>query len=211
MEKYKTFTGVVAPLDKNNIDTDAIIPKQYLKSISRTGFGLNLFDEWRYTETGEPGQDHSKRKINTDFILNKKPYSHASILLTGSNFGCGSSREHAAWAIKDFGINAIIAKSFADIFYNNCFKNGILPIVLDEKDIKALFKECLEKKEYKLKIDLINQIVNNNADNEIHFDIDPYQKDALMKGLDEIGQTLEDIDLIKSFEEKHQNKFPWLF
>ena len=211
MEKYKTFTGIVAPLDKNNIDTDAIIPKQYLKSISRTGFGLNLFDEWRYTETGEPGQDHSKRKINTDFILNKKPYSHASILLTGSNFGCGSSREHAAWAIKDFGINAIIAKSFADIFYNNCFKNGILPIVLDEKDIKALFKECLEKKEYKLKIDLINQIVNNNADNEIHFDIDPYQKDALMKGLDEIGQTLEDIDLIKSFEEKHQNKFPWLF
>ena len=211
MEKYKTFTGIVAPLDKNNIDTDAIIPKQYLKSISRTGFGLNLFDEWRYTETGEPGQDHSKRKINTDFILNKKPYSHASILLTGSNFGCGSSREHAAWAIKDFGINAIIAKSFADIFYNNCFKNGILPIVLDEKDIKALFKECLEKKEYKLKIDLINQIVNNNADNEIHFDIDPYQKDALMKGLDEIGQTLEDVDLIKNFEEEHQNKFPWLF
>ena len=211
MEKYKTFTGIVAPLDKNNIDTDAIIPKQYLKSISRTGFGLNLFDEWRYTETGEPGQDHSKRKINTDFILNKKPYSHASILLTGSNFGCGSSREHAAWAIKDFGINAIIAKSFADIFYNNCFKNGILPIVIDEIDIRALFKECLEKKEYKLKIDLINQIVNNNADNEIHFDIDPYQKDALMKGLDEIGQTLEDIDLIKSFEEKHQNKFPWLF
>jgi len=211
MEKYKTFTGIVAPLDKNNIDTDAIIPKQYLKSISRTGFGLNLFDEWRYTETGEPGQDHSKRKKNTDFILNKKPYSHASILLTGSNFGCGSSREHAAWAIKDFGIKAIIAKSFADIFYNNCFKNGILPIVLDEKDIRMIFKECLEKKEYKLKIDLLNQIVNNNADNEIHFDIDPYQKDALMKGLDEIGQTLEDIDLIKSFEEKHQNKFPWLF
>ena len=211
METYKTFTGIVAPLDKNNIDTDAIIPKQYLKSISRTGFGLNLFDEWRYTETGEPGQDHSKREINTDFILNKKPYSHASILLTGSNFGCGSSREHAAWAIKDFGINAIIAKSFADIFYNNCFKNGILPIVLDEKDIRTIFKECLEKKEYKLKIDLINQIVNTNADNNIHFDIDPYQKDALMKGLDEIGQTLEDIDLIKSFEKEHQNKFPWLF
>ena len=211
MEKYKTFTGIVAPLDKNNIDTDAIIPKQYLKSISRTGFGLNLFDEWRYLDTGEPGQDHSKRKINTDFILNKEPYSHASILLTGSNFGCGSSREHAAWAIKDFGINAIIAKSFADIFYNNCFKNGILPIVIDEINIRALFKECLKKKEYKLKIDLINQIVKINADNEIHFDIDPYQKDALIKGLDEIGQTLEDIDLIKSFEEKHQNKFPWLF
>ena len=211
MEKYKTFTGIVAPLDKNNIDTDAIIPKQYLKSISRTGFGINLFDEWRYLDTGEPGQDHSKRIINSDFILNKKPYSQASILLTGSNFGCGSSREHAAWAIKDFGINAIIAKSFADIFYNNCFKNGILPIVLDEKDIRALGRECLEKKEYKLKIDLLNQVVNNKVDNEIHFDIDPYRKDALIKGLDEIGQTLEDIDLIKSFEEKHQNKFPWLF
>ena len=211
MEKYKTFTGIVAPLDKNNIDTDAIIPKQYLKSISRTGFGLNLFDEWRYLDTGEPGQGHSNRIINTDFILNKKPYSQASILLTGSNFGCGSSREHAAWAIKDFGINAIIAKSFADIFYNNCFKNGILPIVLDEKDIRALRRECLEKKEYKLKIDLLNQVVNNKVDNEIHFDIDPYRKGALIKGLDEIGQTLEDIDLIKSFEEKHQNKFPWLF
>ena len=211
MEKYKTFEGVVVPLDKNNIDTDAIIPKQYLKSISRTGFGVNLFDEWRYLDNGEPGQDHSKRKINSKFILNKKPYSQASILLTGDNFGCGSSREHAAWAIKDFGINAIIAKSFADIFYNNCFKNGILPIVLDEKDISTLFNGCLELKNYILTIDLINQVIINNLNDKIYFNIDPYRKDALLKGLDEIGQTLENIELIKSFEENHKNKFPWLF
>ena len=211
MEKYKTFKGIVAPLDKNNIDTDAIIPKQYLKSISRTGFGVNLFDEWRYLENGQPGQDHSKRKINTDFILNKSPYNQTSILLTGDNFGCGSSREHAAWSIKDFGINAIIAKSFADIFYNNCFKNGILPIVLEQKDISILFNECLESKEYKLKIDLNNQVITNNDNDKIYFKIDPCRKDALLRGLDEIGQTLEDKDLIKSFEENHKNEYPWLF
>ena len=211
MGKYKTFQGIVAPLYKNNIDTDAIIPKQYLKSISRTGFGVNLFDEWRYLDNGEPGQDHSKRKINSKFILNKKPYSKASILLTGDNFGCGSSREHAAWAIKDFGINAIIAKSFADIFYNNCFKNGILPIVLGEKDISTLFNGCLELKNYILTIDLINQFIINNLNDKIYFNIDQYRKDTLLKGLDEIGQTLENIELIKSFEENHKNKFPWLF
>jgi len=211
MEKYKTFEGIVAPLDKNNIDTDAIIPKQYLKSISRTGFGVNLFDEWRYLDNGQPGQNHSKRKINTGFILNKKPYNQSSILLTGENFGCGSSREHAAWAIKDFGINAIIAKSFADIFYNNCFKNGILPIALDEKDINTLFIECSKSKEHKMTINLINQVIIYNADDKIHFKIDPYQKNALLKGLDEIGQTLEDKDLIKSFEENHKNEYPWLF
>ena len=211
MEKYKTFEGIVAPLDKNNIDTDAIIPKQYLKSISRTGFGVNLFDEWRYLDNGQPGQDHSKRKVNTDFILNKKPYNQSSILLAGENFGCGSSREHAAWAIKDFGINAIIAKSFADIFYNNCFKNGILPIALDEKDINTLLIECSKSKEFKMTINLINQVIIYNADDKIHFNIDPYQKNALLKGLDEIGQTLEDINLIKSFEENHKTEFPWLF
>ena len=211
MGKYKTFEGIVAPLDKNNIDTDAIIPKQYLKSISRTGFGVNLFDEWRYLDNGQPGQDHSKRKVNTDFILNKKPYNQSSILLTGENFGCGSSREHAAWAIKDFGINAIIAKSFADIFYNNCFKNGILPIALDEKDINTLLIECSKLKEFKMTINLINQVIIYNADDKIHFNIDPYQKNALLKGLDEIGQTLEDKDLIKSFEENHKNEYPWLF
>ncbi len=211
MVKYKTFKGIVAPLDKNNIDTDAIIPKQYLKSISRTGFGVNLFDEWRYLDNGQPGQDHSKRKVNTDFILNKKPYNQSSILLAGENFGCGSSREHAAWAIKDFGINAIIAKSFADIFYNNCFKNGILPIALDEKDINTLLIECSKLKEFKMTINLINQVIIYNADDKIHFNIDPYQKNALLKGLDEIGQTLEDKDLIKSFEKNHKNEYPWFF
>ena len=211
MKKYKTFKGVVAPLDRNNIDTDAIIPKQYLKSISRTGFGVNLFDEWRYLDAGEPGQNYSKRQINKDFILNIKPYNHASILLTGNNFGCGSSREHAAWAIKDFGIKAIIARSFADIFYNNCFKNGILPIVLDGKNISTLYKGCLEINKYKLTIDLISQVVFDNINTEIHYNIDPYRKDYLLKGLDEIGQTSEDIDLIKNFEESHKNKFPWLF
>jgi 3-isopropylmalate/(R)-2-methylmalate dehydratase small subunit len=217
MEKYRNFNGVVAPINKNNIDTDTIIPKQYLKSISRTGFGVNLFDEWRYLDPGEPGQNHSKRQINKDFTLNKNPYNRASILLTGDNFGCGSSREHAAWAIKDFGIKAIIAKSFADIFYNNCFKNGILPIVLDERDINILYKGCLKEKEYKLTIDLINQVIFNNINNinninnEIRFDIDPYRKEALLKGLDEIAQTLGDIDLIKNFEESHKKEFPWLF
>ena len=211
MKKYKTFKGIVAPLDKNNIDTDAIIPKQYLKSISRTGFGVNLFDEWRYLDAGEPGQNHSKRQIDKDFILNNKPYNQASILLTGNNFGCGSSREHAAWAIKDFGIKVIVARSFADIFYNNCFKNGILPIVLDEKDIGTLYKGCMEAIKYKLTIDLISQVIFDNINTEIHFNIDPYRKDYLLKGLDEIDQTIQNIDLIKNFEESHKNEFPWLF
>ena len=211
MEKYRKFKGIVAPLDKNNIDTDAIIPKQYLKSISREGFGVNLFDEWRYLDMGEPGQDHSIRRINKNFILNKKPHNRASVLLTGENFGCGSSREHAAWAIKDFGIKAIIAKSFADIFYNNCFKNGILPIELGEKDINTLFNDCLEKENYELTIDLTDQVVNDNFYNEIKFEINPYQKESLIKGLDEIGQTLENIDIIKNFEDNYKNKFPWLF
>ena len=211
MKKYKTFKGIVAPLDKNNIDTDAIIPKQYLKSISRTGFGVNLFDEWRYLDAGEPGQNHSKRQIDKDFILNNKPYNQASILLTGNNFGCGSSREHAAWAIKDFGIKVIVARSFADIFYNNCFKNGILPIVLDEKDISTLYKGCMEAIKYKLTIDLIRQVIFDNINTEIHFNIDPYRKYYLLKGLDEIDQTIQNIDLIKNFEESHKNEFPWLF
>ena len=211
MDKFKTFSGIVAPLNKNNIDTDAIIPKQYLKSISRTGFGVNLFDEWRYTEYGEPGDDHSKRQKNSDFVLNKNPYDTASILLTGKNFGCGSSREHAAWAIKDFGIKTILAESFADIFYNNCFKNGILPIFLNEDIIKFLFKKCNEDDEFLLKIDLDNQIISGYNKKDISFNINPYRKKALLKGLDEIGQTLEDIDLISDFEQKHKKIFPWLF
>ena len=207
MEKYRTFTGIVAPLDKNNIDTDAIIPKQYLKSISRTGFGLNLFDEWRYTETGEPGQDHSKRKINTDFILNKKPYSHASILLTGSNFGCGSSREHAAWAIKDFGINAIIAKSFADIFYNNCFKNGILPVVANQNTINELSEYSSRKENIEVRLTEQEILYGNKS---FKFDLDPFKKKCLLEGLDDIALSLNKAESIKSFENKMTQDKPWI-
>ena len=191
MEKYKTFEGIVAPLDKNNIDTDAIIPKQYLKSISRTGFGVNLFDEWRYLDNGQPGQDHSKRKVNTDFILNKKPYNQSSILLAGENFGCGSSREHAAWAIKDFGINAIIAKSFADIFFNNCFKNGILAIQISKSNLEKIFSKQSETKPLEISVDLVNQKIFYEKLFEENFEIDPYRKKCLIEGLDEIGYSLK--------------------
>lgn len=209
MEKYKTFKGIVAPLDKNNIDTDAIIPKQYLKSISRTGFGVNLFDEWRYLENGQPGQDHSKRKINTDFILNKNPYNQTSILLTGDNFGCGSSREHAAWAIKDFGINAIIAKSFADIFYNNCFKNGLLPIQLEEEKVNKLFE--WSELGYELQIDLLNQKIHSGDEDLISFEIDKYRKLQILEGLDEIGLSLKYRKEIEDFENTRKLDFPWIF
>ena len=211
MDQFKIFTGTVAPLNKDNIDTDAIIPKQYLKSIHRTGFGVNLFDEWRYLDVGEPGMDHSKRRKNKNFVLNKKPYDSASILLTGKNFGCGSSREHAAWALSDFGFKAIISESFADIFYNNCFKNGILPIELETQYIAKFFELSKSQSEYRLRIDLENQIIFSSDDMSISFEVDPYRKKGLLKGLDEIGQTLENIDLIKTFEDSHKNEFPWLF
>ena len=211
MDQFKIFTGTVAPLNKDNIDTDAIIPKQYLKSIHRTGFGVNLFDEWRYLDVGEPGMDHSKRRKNKNFVLNKKPYDSASILLTGKNFGCGSSREHAAWALSDFGFKAIISESFADIFYNNCFKNGILPIELETKYIAKFFELNKSHSEYRLRIDLENQIIISSDDMSISFEVDPYRKKGQLKGLDEIGQTLENIDLIKTFEDSHKNEFPWLF
>ena len=211
MDQFKIFTGTVAPLNKDNIDTDAIIPKQYLKSIHRTGFGVNLFDEWRYLDVGEPGMDHSKRRKNKNFVLNKKPYDSASILLTGKNFGCGSSREHAAWALSDFGFKAIISESFADIFYNNCFKNGILPIELETQYIAKFFELSKSLSEYRLRIDLENQIIFSSDDMSISFEVDPYRKKGLLKGLDEIGQTLENIDLIKTFEDSHKNEFPWLF
>ena len=211
MDQFKIFTGTVAPLNKDNIDTDAIIPKQYLKSIHRTGFGVNLFDEWRYLDVGEPGMDHSKRRKNKNFVLNKKPYDSASILLTGKNFGCGSSREHAALALSDFGFKAIISESFADIFYNNCFKNGILPIELETQYIAKFFELSKSHSEYRLRIDLENQIIFSSDDMSISFEVDPYRKKGLLKGLDEIGQTLENIDLIKTFEDSHKNEFPWLF
>ena len=210
MEKYKTFEGIVAPLDKNNIDTDAIIPKQYLKSISRTGFGVNLFDEWRYLDNGQPGQDHSKRKVNTDFILNKKPYNQSSILLAGENFGCGSSREHAAWAIKDFGINAIIAKSFADIFFNNCFKNGILAIQISKSNLEKIFSKQSETKPLEISVDLVNQKIFYEKLFEENFEIDPYRKKCLIEGLDEIGYSLKYEDEINKFEQKLRKERSWV-
>ena len=211
MEKFTQVKRIVVPIDRPNVDTDAIIPKQFLKSIKRTGFGPNLFDEWRYLDAGEPGMDHSERKKNNNFILNKKPYDNASILLTGKNFGCGSSREHAPWAISDFGFKAIISESFADIFYNNCFKNGILPIVLQGQHIDILFDLSNKNPKKKLGIDLENQILFTADSLSIHFELDVYRKESLLKGLDEIGQTLEKIELIKTFEDSYKNEFPWLF
>ena len=205
------LSGVVACIDRDNIDTDQIIPTEYLKSIKKYGFEDYLFDGWRYLDEGKLGITKDQREINPNFILNQEPFNKASILLTRDNFGCGSSREHAVWALRDFGIKVVIASSFGDIFYNNCFKNGILPIALDEKDINTLLIECSKLKEFKMTINLINQVIIYNADDKIHFNIDPYQKNALLKGLDEIGQTLEDKDLIKSFEENHKNEYPWLF
>ena len=207
MDKFKTFSGTVAPLDKNNIDTDAIIPKQYLKSISRTGFGVNLFDEWRYIEYGEPGDDHSKRQKNNDFVLNKKPYDTSSILLTGKNFGCGSSREHAAWAIKDFGIKTILAESFADIFYNNCFKNGILPIKIEEQAVVELSEYSKRKEE--IEIDLEKQEIKYG--NKVKkFEVDSFKKKCLIEGLDDIALSLEKTSQIDNFEKNIKENSPWL-
>ena len=211
MEKFQTFTGVVAPLNRANIDTDAIIPKQFLKSIHRTGFGSNLFDECRYLDHGEPCQDCSNRTLNQDFVLNQDRYKGASILLTGENFGCGSSREHAPWALADFGFKAIIAESFADIFYNNCFKNGILPITLNKKDIQALFENSESKPGFSLNVKLDKQSLTDPSGNTFNFELEGFRKDALLKGLDEIELTLSFEKDIKAFEENHQKSQPWLF
>jgi 3-isopropylmalate/(R)-2-methylmalate dehydratase small subunit len=211
MEKFQTFTGIVAPLNRANIDTDAIIPKQFLKSIHRTGFGPNLFDEWRYLDHGEPGQDCSNRPLNQDFVLNQNRYKSASILLTRENFGCGSSREHAPWALADYGIKTIIAESFADIFYNNCFKNGILPITLDEEIILSLFKKTESKSGFTLRVNLGEQSLIDPSGNTLFFELEKFRKDALMKGLDEIGLTLSHEGVIRAFEITYQKKHPWLF
>ena len=211
MHAFKTFIGLVMPLDRSNVDTDAIIPKQYLKSIKRTGFGINLFDDWRYLEPGNPGDDHSKRKINPDFILNDPAYSNAEILLVRKNFGCGSSREHAVWALMDHGFKVVIAPSFADIFYSNCFKNGLLPITLDEEIIDILFTEALGNKGCKLEINLEKQMVNDESGNSWEFEIDAGYKERLLKGLDEIGVTLTHADTIRAYEEKRRAEAPWLF
>ncbi len=211
MNKFTSFNGLVAPLDRANIDTDAIIPKQFLKSIERTGFGPYLFDEWRYLDHGEPGMDCTHRPLNTEFVLNQPQYKGASILLTRANFGCGSSREHAPWALLDFGIRTILAPSFADIFYNNCFKNGILPIVLDDALIDKLFSAVGSNAGFKLDIDLENQQIVRPDGEIISFDIDPFRKHCLLNGLDDIGLTLQKIDNIKDYENRHRQAAPWLF
>ena len=211
MEKFNSFTGIVVPLDRSNIDTDAIIPKQFLKSIKRTGFGQNLFDEWRYLDKGEPGASCEDRPLNNNFVFNQKRFKGASIILTKTNFGCGSSREHAPWAIMDYGIKTIIAISFADIFYNNCFKNGILPITLERTLIDDLFKKVNQNLGFNINIDLSNQLIKLSTGDIISFKIDNYKKSCLVNGLDEIGQTLQKIDQIKFFEQKYKNINPWLF
>ena len=211
MQAFTTHTGIVAPLDRPNVDTDAIIPKQYLKSIKRSGFGPTLFDDWRYLEPGEPGQDHSQRELNPDFVLNQSPYDQASILLARENFGCGSSREHAVWALADFGFRVVIAPSFADIFFNNSFKNGLLPIVLKEKYIDILFEKVAAQRGYELQIDLENQRISGDDFRAMNFEIDAFRKHCLTNGLDDIGLTLAHADAIKAYETKRKAQAPWLF
>lgn len=211
MEKFVKLSGIAAPLDRPNVDTDAIIPKQFLKSIKRSGFGPNLFDEWRYLDHGEPGMDNSSRPLNNDFVLNKARYQGASILLARENFGCGSSREHAPWALEDFGIRSIIAPSFADIFFNNCFKNGILPIVQAESVVDRLFKECEAAEGYQLVVDLEAQVITTPSGESFGFEVDAFRKHCLLNGLDDIGLTLQHVDDIKSYEERRKAEAPWLF
>lgn len=207
VDKFKHIVSKVIPLDRSNVDTDAIIPKQFLKSIKRTGFGPNLFDEWRYLDHGEPGMDNSKRSINPDFVLNKPQFKDSKILLVGENFGCGSSREHAPWALLDFGIKVIIAESFADIFYNNCFKNGILPITLQKDEIEELFSET-ETKTLEIEVNLEKQFVKSSK--SYSFEIDEFKKSSLLNGLDEIGLTLENKSVIANFEKSYFSNYPWL-
>ena len=211
MEKFTVHTGLVAPLDRENVDTDAIIPKQFLKSIKRTGFGPHLFDAWRYLDVGEPGMDLSKRRPNPDFVLNQPMYKGASILIARKNFGCGSSREHAPWALQQYGFKAIIAPSYADIFYNNCFKNGLLPIVLLDFQLDHLFTEVAAHPGFKLTIDLPAQTVTTPSGKSYPFDIDPFRKECLVNGWDEIGLTLRHRDEIKAYEEKRKASEPWIF
>ena len=210
MQKFNIHTGVVAPMDRENVDTDAIIPKQFLKSIRKTGFGPNLFDEWRYLDAGFPGQDPASRKPNPDFILNQSRYQGASILLARKNFGCGSSREHAPWAIDQYGFRAILAPSFADIFFNNCFKNGLLPIVLPEATIAKLFDETAAFPGFELTIDLPAQLIRCSQIGEIPFDVQAFRKHCLVNGLDDIGLTLLHKDKIKAFEAQRLARMPWL-
>jgi 3-isopropylmalate/(R)-2-methylmalate dehydratase small subunit len=211
MEKFTVHTGLVAPLDRENVDTDAIIPKQFLKSIKRTGFGPHLFDAWRFLDIGEPGMDLTRRRPNPDFVLNQPIYRNATILLARKNFGCGSSREHAPWALQQYGFKAVIAPSFGDIFHNNSFKNGFLPIVLLDFQIDHLFQEVAAHPGFKLTIDLPAQTVSAPNEKPYHFDIDPFRRDCLVNGWDEIGLTLRHKDEIKAYEEKRKRSEPWIF
>lgn len=211
MEPIIIHEGIVVPLDRANVDTDLIIPKQFLKSIKRTGFGPNLFDQLRYLDEGQPGQDVSSRPINPDFVLNKQRYQGGSVLLARDNFGCGSSREHAPWALTDYGFRVIIAPSFADIFYNNCFKNGLLPITLSSNEVSRLFNATEKCSGYRLKVDLEKQIIVEPDGNQISFDIDSFRKFCLLNGLDDIGMTLEKSDKIAEYEAKRKQHLPWQF
>ena len=210
MQKFTVHQGLVAPMDRENVDTDAIIPKQFLKSIKKTGFGPNLFDEWRYLDHGEPGQDNSVRPLNPDFVLNEARYQGASILLTRKNFGCGSSREHAPWALDQYGFRAIIAPSYADIFFNNSFKNGLLPIVLSEAQVAQLFDETFAFPGYTLTVDLERQVIVKPDGTELAFDVQAFRKYCLINGLDDIGLTLRHKDKIKAFEAERLAQKPWL-
>ena len=211
MQKFTLLDGLVAPLDRANVDTDAIIPKQFLKSILRTGFGPNLFDEWRYMDHGEPGMDNARRPLNPNFVLNLPQYKGASILLARKNFGCGSSREHAPWALQDFGFRALLAPSFADIFFNNCYKNGVLPIVLPEAEIDQMFAQVAGYPGYRLRVDLQQQTVTRPDGKALKFDVDAFRKYCLLNGLDEIGLSLRHADKIRAFEDQHRATQPWLY
>ena len=211
MEAFRPVKGVVLPIDRSNVDTDAIIPKQYLKSVVRSGFGANLFDEWRYLDHGEPGQEHSIRRINPDCILNEKRYTGAEILIARKNFGCGSSREHAVWALHDYGMKVIIASSFADIFFNNCYKNGLLPLVLPDDVIDALFGAIKDEPGYMLEVDLEAQSIVTPDGMQYSFELEGFKKHCLINGLDEIALTLRHKKEISEFEASHKQKMPWLF
>ena len=211
MQAFTVHQGLVAPMDRANVDTDAIIPKQFLKSIKRSGFGPNAFDEWRYLDVGQPGQDNSQRPLNPDFVLNKPRYQGAQILLTRDNFGCGSSREHAPWALEDYGFRVLIGPSFADIFFNNSFKNGLLPIQLDAAEVDELFSQCEASEGYRLVVDLAAQTITRPDGKSIAFDIDSFRKECLLNGWDDIGLTLRHADKIRAFEDKRRADHPYYF
>ena len=211
MQKFVKETGLVAPLDRSNVDTDQIIPKQYLKSIKRTGFGINLFDDWRYLDPGEPGMDHLARRLNPDFVLNNEKFAGATILLVRDNFGCGSSREHAPWAILEYGFKAVIAPSFADIFFNNSFKNGLLPVVLTEAEVDTLFGLATAEMPVEISVDLETQQVSGPNGFNASFDIDTFRRTCLLEGLDEIGLSLKETDAIRAYETRRAIEAPWLF